>query len=157
MKTKSIKKTGGFTIEKGTCGILVTCHKGKERQAQTEIISILEDNLEQKDSNEQISIDIENELKQEIENLKKKEKKMFAGIQTGIACTVFIRFDLSINPVLFVHELLSKMSIKKIKQSRYCSRIIPISSTCFATISEIKNLAEKIIIHFLCLKNISKY
>ncbi|KAJ3000675.1 hypothetical protein HDV02_004360 [Globomyces sp. JEL0801] len=150
---KSYKKSGfetkgGFTLESGTKGILVTCHRGKEIAAQSEILKVFEEFSEQleefQDFNQNHSkfSNIEDELENELLMLKKRDKKLFSHIQTGIDCTVFIRVHPSLNPSDFIHKLLSQFFKLKVKKTRFCSRLIPLNNTCFATMREIKLMAE---------------
>ncbi|KAJ3323731.1 hypothetical protein HDV06_001461 [Boothiomyces sp. JEL0866] len=133
-----------FTLPTGTIGFLVTCHKGKERQSTTEIISIFESYTNQEQQVDE-SKSIEELLQQELNSIKSAKKKLFSMIPTNIPCTFFIRTNDTIEPVGFVLNIMNEFIDSKIKNTRYTSRIIPISDTCFALMKDIKEMASKTI------------
>ncbi|KAJ3260457.1 hypothetical protein HK103_000599 [Boothiomyces macroporosus] len=54
----------------------------------------------------------------------------------------------TIEPVSFALKILNELIESKIKNTRYTSRIIPISDTCFALMKDIKEMASKRIHEF---------
>jgi tRNA acetyltransferase TAN1 len=150
---------GGFTLEKGTKGFFITCHRNKERQAQDEIIKVFEEHYEflNGTTEHEKSGSIEKDLEAEILALKQTKKRLFAPIQTGMDCSLFIRANDSIDTVQFTKSLLLHLSNSKIKKTRYCSRIIPIHEVCFANVENLKALAKKQINEFLNTKDADTY
>ncbi|KAJ3274575.1 hypothetical protein HDV01_002417 [Terramyces sp. JEL0728] len=133
-----------FTLPTGTKGFLVTCHRGKERQSTTEITSIFESYTNQDEQVDE-SKSIEDLLQQELNSIKSTKKKIFSMIPTNIPCTLFIKTNDTIEPVSFILKLMNDFIDSKIKNTRYTSRIIPITDTCFALMKDIKEMASKLI------------
>jgi tRNA acetyltransferase TAN1 len=130
---------GGFTLESGTQGFLVTHHRNKERGATSEIMNLFERQAELifgEEDQKQSKI-IEDDLEAELKKLKSKERRLFGAISTGIDCTLFIRCNPKVEPVSFVHSLMKRLSDSKSKHTRFCSRIIPFTNTCFAAMRDI--------------------
>ncbi|KAJ3306280.1 hypothetical protein HDV03_000202 [Kappamyces sp. JEL0829] len=149
---KQTKKYSSFQIENETRGFFVTCRRGKERLAQAELVLML-DEWRQKlygDSEKEVEYEtVEDELEAELASLKqKKGKKVFAALDTFIDCCLFIRCSPPVDPVPFAHSLLTDLYTNKLKKTRYCSRFIPISTTCQASHEAITAMATKEILSF---------
>jgi tRNA acetyltransferase TAN1 len=139
---------GGFVLPAGTQGFLITHHRNKDRGALSEIMNLFNNHSETMVEPSEIlkpNDVVEEDLEQELKELKSKEKRLFSQIRTGIECTIFIRAHQKIHPVDFAHSLLQEMVKTKQKETRFSSRILPFSSTCFATMRDIKTMAEMII------------
>ena len=138
--------TKDFTLSKGTSGFLLTCRRGKERPAAKEAISLLED-FHGKDDDEEIQKrpdTVEEDLENELKELKEKKNDEFVAIDTKLDCLVFIKSK-TVKPVSFIHDLLHKFLKKGVRRTQYCSRILPVESTCQASMKEIEATAKSLI------------
>ena len=126
-------------IQPGMRGYLITCHRNKEKQATIEILSLFNEYFE-KDHEFQGSL--EDQLKQETSAL--LDEKEFTSIPTGTDCLVFIQTK-TIEPVAFLDKILDDLMASKKKKTRYTSRIIPFEQSCKANLTEIKEMALKMV------------
>ncbi|KAI8375857.1 hypothetical protein BD560DRAFT_392121, partial [Blakeslea trispora] len=147
-------QTGGhkssFNITPDMAGVIVMCSRNKESRAVKEAMDILSrygDELYPIEvaQEEESDDDLEASIAKEVAALKKpKEKKRFANITTGTDCVVFIRVSPPIEPVKLVHHMLTDLTEKQIKTTRYISRYLPVEKTCQANIPDITKTAQSV-------------
>ncbi|KAL2912793.1 hypothetical protein HK105_207680 [Polyrhizophydium stewartii] len=167
----SFSKTGAkipdkvFTVEPGMSGILFSCHRNKEKQSTSEVRSLFNQYAEeiypehgrQSVAAEEVDAgqeggrsepqSIEDALKAELAELKDRgsKKYLFFWEKTGIDCLVFMRTVDPVQPVEFVTQVLDDLQAKQAKRTRFTSRIIPLSHTCFANPTDMTELARRVI------------
>jgi tRNA acetyltransferase TAN1 len=57
---------------------------------------------------------------------------------------IFIRTKEPIEPVKLVHTLLTDLSEKKLKKTRFISRYLPVEKTCLSTLDDIETVAKTV-------------
>ncbi|KAI9289602.1 hypothetical protein BC943DRAFT_314751 [Umbelopsis sp. AD052] len=155
-KEKSPRK-GGFCIETNVAGVMVMCARKKEDRAVREILDIfneyadklypvegtVKDDQEEEDDEEE---DIEAMIAKEVKAMsnKPKSKKRFVNLQTDTDCVAFIRTNAPVEPVSFVHHILTDIKTTQNKRTRFVSRLLPITKTCNSNIPEIVRMAEEV-------------
>jgi tRNA acetyltransferase TAN1 len=120
-------------------GILVTAHLKKETKAMHECLSVFEEYL-QDDDDQENSNDVEAELMRELQQLKKK-KIEFMPLPKSIDCIRFCKLSIQGDPQDLVKKIISDLSLKKIKKTRFTHRIIPIQDSCN---SHVPTILEKL-------------
>jgi tRNA acetyltransferase TAN1 len=136
-----------FAVPKGSLGFLLTCRRGKERPAAKEAIALLEDwhGNDDEELNKKASENIEEDFEKELEELKEERKNgEFIAVDTKLDCLVFIKCK-SIKPVEFITDLLNDFLAKGVRRTKYCSRILPVETTCQASMKEIETAAKLLI------------
>ncbi|KAG0231483.1 THUMP domain-containing protein 1 [Actinomortierella wolfii] len=81
------------------------------------------------------------ELKQERQQPKRARK--FSTFKTHTDCVIFI-LAMHVQPTELCSFMLNDLAKSGVKRTRYCSRIIPVTETCYANMNDINGLAEKI-------------
>lgn len=143
-------------LEPNTKGIYISCDRGKESKAKQEILDVLEDKYEElleKNVFEPISntgedknnggdseeLDLEEQLKREISELKEKSKQdvkrgsLFQFIELQMECLFFVKVHRTINPVTLTLSVLEDAEKNEAKRTRYVSKMIPIMDSCSAS------------------------
>ncbi|KAK5664997.1 hypothetical protein QVD99_008532 [Batrachochytrium dendrobatidis] len=150
-----------FTVEPGMAGVLFSCHRGKEKQSTSEIRKLFTQYAEDvypdhgkkvmtaEDGNDENSQDpeqsIEDAFQKEITELKDHEKTyLFHWEKTSVECLVFMRTAAPVQPEQFVTHILDDLLTKNLKRTRFTSRIVPLTDTCFANVPDMTALAKKI-------------
>ncbi|KAH8549726.1 hypothetical protein BGW37DRAFT_95460 [Umbelopsis sp. PMI_123] len=154
-KDKSPRK-GGFCVETNVAGVMVMCARKKEDRAAREILDIFNeyaDKLypeealkegESEEAEEEEDEDIEDMIAKEVKAMsnKPKSKKRFVSLHTDTDCVLFIRTNPPIEPVSFVHHIMTDIKATQKKRTRFVSRLLPVEKTCNANLPEITRLAE---------------
>ncbi|KAI8874646.1 hypothetical protein K501DRAFT_204286 [Backusella circina FSU 941] len=157
-KEKGSGNKSSFMITPNISGVLVMCTRGKESRAAkeaidlfTEYASIVYPDLDSTEKEQQEGEDDEDEddleasIAKEVAALKQnKVKSPFIEIPTGTECMVFIRTKEPIEPVKFVHTILTDLSEKKLKKTRFISRYLPVEKTCTSTVDDIENASKTV-------------
>jgi len=147
-------------------GVWVSCTKGKEKQAVGEVYQVLEsiasdiwpegatddgqecDKLNESD--EAGDEDFEAQMAKELASIKRPRKEQrFANCQTNTPCVIFISCKPPVEPVELVLKYLENIRETGVTQTRYISRITPISSSCITAVPDIKNLVRKKMSEFI--------
>ncbi|KAI9270671.1 thump domain-containing protein [Phascolomyces articulosus] len=152
---------GNFQVQANMSGIMVTCTRSKESRAQKEVIDLFEeyarklhpDNNDSKDKeedndDEEEELDLEAQVAKELAELKQPAKDnkrtLFANIPTNMDCVLFIKARPPVEPVQFVHKILTDLKEDKKQRTRYTSRFLPVENTCHANLNAIEKMAEPI-------------
>jgi tRNA acetyltransferase TAN1 len=119
------KKSFQFILPSGSKGFIATCHRGRERKAKDELLQLFEEwfekisvkeldsNLKTEKSQEKVFSSIEEELEEELAELKdKKTEKLFSFIDTSVDCLIFVKVNQAIDPVSFMNSLLTEMQVR---------------------------------------------
>ena len=127
----------------GISGILITTHLKKESRAMNECLNLFQEYLDLIDSGtESLENSLEDELSRELQELKQK-KIQFLNLPKSIDCIRFCK--ISTDPEILVKRIISDLSLKKLKKTRFTQRIIPIQDTCPSNLSNILQNLEKLI------------
>ena len=131
-------------------GILVFCHRFKDKQSTSEIRRILTEFNDQEDivDDSKDFDNIEDEFKKELAMINDQEKRLFYWEKIGIDCMYFIRVVDKIEPISLVSRILKSIHTEKVVRTRFTSRIVPISDTCFANESDITALCHKLVLPY---------
>ncbi|XBW35536.1 hypothetical protein QEN19_001111 [Hanseniaspora menglaensis] len=145
-------------LEPNTRGIYISCDRGKEFRAKQEILDLFEDKYEEllekkvfvavegtENGNEDAEetnksdLDIEEQLKLEMDDLKKKNKQdvkrgsLFQFIELQMECLFFVKVHKTIDPVVLTLAVLEDAKMNNVKRTRYVSKIMPIMDSCSAS------------------------
>ncbi|KAI8814160.1 hypothetical protein BJ742DRAFT_766569 [Cladochytrium replicatum] len=86
-----------------------------------------------------------------------KAPRRFWGRAVGAQCNIFIQMPPSIDPPLFIHRLLTELAAEGKKQTRYITRLVPISNISHASIPAITKMAKIVLeSHFGVIDSISE-
>ena len=161
-----------FAVIKGP-GIFVSCVRGRERKAAFELIDILEELVERKgkaNEDDESSVkaksdtliskcihedDIESQIASELQEFKKSSStkevergskiKSFVPVFTDMECFFFIEVKLPFDPVQLTYDLLEDVKKTGIAKSRFVHRLSPISDTCFADLTDLTELMDRLV------------
>lgn len=143
-------------LEPNTKGIYISCDRNKESKAKQEILDVLEDKYEEllekkvfepisstseekNSGSEEEELDLEEQLKREISELKEKSKQdvkrgsLFQFIELQMECLLFVKVHRTINPVTLALSVLEDAEKNEVKRTRYVSKMIPIMDSCSAS------------------------
>ncbi|KAI8142162.1 hypothetical protein BJV82DRAFT_669826 [Fennellomyces sp. T-0311] len=149
---------GTFLVQPNMSGIMVTCTRSKESRAQKEVIDLFDeyakkmypdDEAKAQGSEEEEELDLEAQVAKELAELKQPVKdnnrSLFSNISTNMDCVLFIRTRAPVEPVPFVHRILTDLKNNKQQRTRYTSRLLPVENTCHANLNAIEKMAESIL------------
>ncbi|MCO5565779.1 hypothetical protein L7F22_019454 [Adiantum nelumboides] len=166
----SSRHANRFAVIKGP-GIFVSCVRGKERKAAFELIDILEELVNRKceregstttkseqektTSKQNNEDDIESQIASELQEFKTvttakdvdkgSRAKMFVPIFTDMECFFFIEVKTPIYPVQLTYDLLEDVKKTGIAKSRFVHRLSPVSDTCFADLTDLTELIDRLV------------
>ncbi|KAI0787832.1 hypothetical protein C8Q74DRAFT_1436947 [Fomes fomentarius] len=143
-------------------GVWVTCVKGREKQTVGELYDLFESLSQQlwpadanhgkadgEDSEEEAgggADDLEKQIAKEVAAMKRPRRETrFANCQTNTPCVVFISCKPPVDPVKLVTTHVQNVVNTGVPHTRYTQRLTPVSASCVANISEIKNLFGRIV------------
>ncbi|KAF9647131.1 hypothetical protein BDM02DRAFT_3117486 [Thelephora ganbajun] len=145
-------------------GVWVSCTKGKEKQAVGEVYQVFEsiasdiwpeaasdEGGKANDSDEaENGGDFEAQVAKELASIKRPRKEQrFANCQTSTPCVIFISCRPPVEPVKLVLRYLDNIRETGVTQTRYISRLTPISNSCITALPEIKHLVRKTMEEFI--------
>ena len=147
------------SIEPGDVGIWATCPMGKEGKCTSELRDLFEEyatklygkisnqgaNASDSDDDE---IDIENEIKKEVQDLKSsptKKEALFQPVKTDIQCVLFFKTRPPIEPVEFVQKICKDALQGATKKHRWVKRLTPISVMGKATEEGLDKVATAVL------------
>ncbi|KAI8816165.1 uncharacterized protein EV422DRAFT_328622 [Fimicolochytrium jonesii] len=166
VKGKGNSKHGAFQVEPGMQGIYAFIHLDKERGAVAELRSLFEEYAEKiygtkikgagasddlDDSDDDDAEDVADVINRQLKELKSEtneKKAQFYWCKTNIDCIVFLRTFAPIEPADFVHKIFQDLNEKKLKKTRYTSRLHPVQHSCKAYMDDIKALAKTAVAPF---------
>ncbi|KAJ3204724.1 hypothetical protein HK099_001047 [Clydaea vesicula] len=163
-------------LNSGVPGIFITCVLGKEKQTIKEIYQIFNSHAEtiygKESTNKEEDVE-ENLVSIEdafvgitslnfnhrnlititsIEELKSlnnvKAKRWFTAVDINIPCCIFVKTIEPIIPVDFVHSLLKHYQQSGKRVSKFLLRLLPVESTCFASMEDIEKLTKNIVLPY---------
>lgn len=152
-KRYDYKKTGKPCLDINMKGFLCSCNN-REKDCISEAYNILnkfldmqENKQEMLDQNTQTETDVQDDLTNEIANLKSESKwKTFQVVESGAKNFLFIKTSIN-NPVELATSIMLNIKSTKKQQTKFLIRLIPIEVTCKAYIKDIeiafKPLADK--------------
>jgi len=145
-------------------GVWVSCTKGKEKQAVGEVYQVFEsiaadvwpadaaDNGQKCGESDEAEDgdDFEAQVAKELASIKRPRKEQrFANCQTNTPCVIFVSCNPPVEPVKLVLKHLEIIRETGITQTRYISRLTPVSNSCITALPEIKNLVRKTMNEFI--------
>lgn len=160
-------KPSGF-IDTSTSGIYATCNRGKEKACISELTNLFNEKAEefydldawraqnegekepadQKDSEETKELSIEEQIKQEVADLKgakTSKTSLFSPIELDCECLIFIKTRKPIEPEGFITRLCEESLEKRQKSTRYTQKLTPITYSVSPSVEEVKKLAERVL------------
>ena len=133
------------SIEPGDAGIWATCPMGKEGPCTSELRDLFEEYATKlygetsnnaaracgEENDDEINgVDIESEIREEVQGLKsssKKEETLFQPVKTDIQCVLFFKTRPPIEPVEFVQRICKDALQGATKKHRWVKRLTPIT------------------------------
>ncbi|KAI7867687.1 hypothetical protein BDF14DRAFT_1800760 [Spinellus fusiger] len=143
-----------FSLQAGMTGVMVTCSLNKEALAVKEVLDVFNQYadvlypMESANSGgeEDGEEDIEASIAREVAALKNSSRSSrFYNVSTGTTCLVFIRTVSPVEPVSFVHHILTDMNATQSQKTRHVSRLLPVEKTCKANLPEMEALAQEVV------------
>ncbi|AGO13387.1 AaceriAFR250Cp [[Ashbya] aceris (nom. inval.)] len=168
------------TVDPNTSGIYATCARRHEKQAARELMSILQEKVEEyyaeelkdiadtgsQSDKEDEELSVEEQVQKELEQLKKgsgpvdtKKKPVLQEIQLGCECMIFIKTRRPIAPEGFVRRLVQELASSEntTKVSRYVQRLTPITDSCNASLTELEKLCGRVLAPHFHVDKDAKY
>ncbi|KAF7316689.1 THUMP domain-containing protein [Mycena chlorophos] len=138
-------------------GVWVSCIKGKERQAASEVCELFKNLAEEMwpetkatgttdsdnsaDEGEELSL--EQQIAQEVSAMKRPPKQdLFKNCPTDTACLLFISCQPPVDPVKLVEQHLKNVDETGVTHTKYCMRLAPVSGSSVANLVEIEALCR---------------
>ncbi|KAI9834214.1 MAG: hypothetical protein M1819_003052 [Sarea resinae] len=142
------------SIEPGDAGIWATCSKGKEGKCVGELKDLFDEYVERlypgqesEDDGEDEELDIEAEIKKEVEGMKRPRKEaLFAHVKLDVQCVVFFKTSKPVEPMSFVHAICQDaFSASRRKRGRWVKRLTPMTLMGRATEKGLEEVAEAVL------------
>ena len=137
---------------RGEPGLLVTCHPGKERQCAREVLSLLDECCPAKQGEKDGSHgggggkkSISDRLAEELDELRDTSKRSFYWHRLGgVSGVVFVHFcqGCGWNPLDAVEAIVADAVKTRRCKSKWISRFVPVETSCFCDIEDIKKMAQ---------------
>ncbi|KAF9243429.1 hypothetical protein BU15DRAFT_86400 [Melanogaster broomeanus] len=139
-------------------GVWASCVKGKEKQTVGELYDLFEslaselwptegrDQTEghRSSEDEDLGGDLEAQVARELAAIKRPRiEKRFANCQTNTPCVVFISCRPPVDPVKLIMTHAENVRKTGVTRTKYTHRLIPVSGTCVANLSEIHSLCRR--------------
>jgi len=135
-------------------GIWVSCVKGKEKQTVGELYDLFESlaselwpevNEDMEDESQEPEGSLEDQIARELASIKRPRKdQRFANSQTNTPCVIFISCKPPVDPVKLVTTHVENVKRSGVTRTKYTHRLVPVSGSCAANVSEIKSLCHRI-------------
>lgn len=129
----------GTQILPNTQGFLISCRRGRERDASIEVKSLFDEYDRQEDKQPELST-IEDSLSHELKELVSAKKRYKIVVLAECLLWARISFDPIDMHIRIMNDLISSSK----RKTRYTSRIIPIENTCHASFEEIKEMTKQL-------------
>ncbi|WWD19183.1 hypothetical protein CI109_103641 [Kwoniella shandongensis] len=137
-------------------GICVTTVQNRERSAEQELMEYLEQIADElypetadvavKEEPDSGDVDFEEMLKRELDTIKGDGKsKRFSLCAHDIICVIYINVLPPLDPHRLVRHILEQAETTSRCPLRFCKRILPISSTCPATLKQLSDTAATLV------------
>jgi tRNA acetyltransferase TAN1 len=151
-KRKKYKKSDIHDMRAGMQGILITTN-GRERDCINEARRLLNEYAEKlfcpslgASGGSSLEGDIESDLSKEISSMKSDRAEMIDLTNSGAKNVIFMKTNPPLaDPCHLVHHMLSDIKDNKLHKTRYCLRVIPVTSVCRATLEDIKKCAKDVL------------
>ncbi|QDZ25024.1 hypothetical protein HOP50_15g75670 [Chloropicon primus] len=138
---------------RGCPGLLITSYPGKERHCAREVLSLL-DECKPSSSPESIKASgteksISERLKSELEELRDPRKKAYRyHMMKGVNGVIFLEFTEEARGVWTPAEAAAAIADDAVRtrkcKSKWIGRMIPVETSCFASLDDIGKLAESV-------------
>nr|CAG4649787.1 EOG090X0GPG [Scapholeberis mucronata]SVE93962.1 EOG090X0GPG [Scapholeberis mucronata] len=151
---KQARRSAGELLP-GIKGFL--CTSNREKDSVREAYNLLNEHadilygseIKEEGIEEKKGLEIEDELSQEMENLKKKAEKSvserrFQSVATGVKGCLFIRSTVK-SPTEVVDAIIDEIEKKKLPSTKFLLRMLPIQATCKSSLEEILKSSDKLI------------
>lgn len=176
-RKKKFRMASGF-IDPATSGIYATCARRKEKRAAEELKLYFEEKIEElygdeikklaeedneanevsEESEPKEELSIEEQIQQEVSELKKKannnnltkeekKKELVQFIDLDCECVIFCKTRKPVNPEELVKKIMEELADPEntIKRTRYVQKLTPIMSSCSASLEQLNKLAEHVL------------
>lgn len=147
------QKNRRHALEPNLKGFLCSCNNN-EKECIREAYNLLNrytdvSETETTESNENLNVpkqpeDIEDNLAQEIADLKSQQVRKFQVMDSGAKNFLFIRTTLE-DPVKLAEKIMIDLQESKQKKTRFLLRLVPVEMTCKAYIKDIEKAIEPIL------------
>ena len=147
------------SIEPGDAGIWATCEMGKEGKCTAELRDLFEeyaaklygtseDQIEAGNSDNEAEVDIEAEIKKEVQGIKSKTTRkhaLFQPVKVDIQCVLFFKTRKPVEPVDFVHRICQDAVQGATKKHRWVKRLTPMTMMGKATVDGLEKVAQTVL------------
>ena len=147
------------SIEPGDSGIWATCEMGKEGKSTAELRDLFEEyakklyggpeeQADEADSNEDAEVDIEAEIKKEVQGIKSKgmtKEALFQSVKVDVQCVLFFKTRPPIEPVSFVHTICKDAAQGAMQRARFVKRLSPMDMMGKATEDGLAKVADAVL------------
>ena len=147
------------SIEPGDSGIWATCEMVKEGKSTAELRDLFEDYAKKlygsseeladgADSNEDTEVDIEAEIKKEVQGIKSKGMKkeaLFQSVKVDVQCVLFFKTRPPIEPVSFVHTICKEAAKGAMQRARFVKKLSPMAMMGKATEDGLAKVADVVL------------
>ena len=146
------------SIEPGDSGIWATCEMGKEGKCTAELKDLFEEYAAklyggseaqvEEASDDEAEIDIEAEIKKEVQGMKSKSTRkeaLFQPVKVDIQCVLFFKTREPIEPVEFVHRICQDALEGATKKHRWVKRLTPMTMMGKATAEGLEKVAQSVL------------
>ena len=146
------------SIEPGDSGIWATCEMGKEGKCTAELKDLFEEYAAklyggseaqaEEASDDEAEIDIEAEIKKEVQGMKSKSTRkeaLFQPVKVDIQCVLFFKTREPIEPVEFVHRICQDALEGAIKKHRWVKRLTPMTMMGKATAEGLEKVTQSVL------------
>lgn len=146
------------SIEPGDSGIWATCEMGKEGKCTAELKDLFEEYAAKlyggseaqvgEASDDEAEIDIEAEIKKEVQGMKSKSTRkeaLFQPVKVDIQCVLFFKTRKPIEPVEFVHRICQDALEGATKKHRWVKRLTPVTMMGKATTEGLEKVTQSVL------------
>ncbi|KAI9654325.1 MAG: hypothetical protein M1829_000946 [Trizodia sp. TS-e1964] len=155
-QNESCSRGSALGIEPGDSGIWVSCDIQKEGKCIAELQDIFDQYVEKLYTEENRpdaeainagKVDIEHDILQEVEMIKKaRSEKPFQFVRLDVQCVIFVKTRSPIEPVTFVHHICHDAFASRVaKLSRVTRRLTPMTLMARATETGLEELARTVL------------
>ena len=147
------------SIEPGDAGIWATCDMGKEGKCTAELRDLFEeyaaklygtseDQIDAENCDDEAEVDIEAEIKKEVQGMKSKTTTkgiLFQPVKVDIQCVLFFKTRKPVEPVDFVHRICQDAVVGATKKHRWVKRLTPMTMMGKATVEGLGKVAQTVL------------
>lgn len=127
-------------------GVFMSCARGKERKAATELVELMEEHAQRMYADyapqEASCTDIESQIEKELADMRRPaEPSRISSLDTDTECLCFIQCLPPVDSFSLLKDVLRTMEATGASRSRYVQRLVPVRVLCRADTDSIRTAA----------------